>query len=215
MKIRAIAMIFLMVTLNTSAAQTPEQVVEEIMTILQSGASYDYIGEPVSQLEHALQCAHRAKNANADDETIVAALLHDIGHLLIHDDTNGLGAADHEKIGRAYVLEKGFSKKIADLIRGHVDAKRYLTFVNPTYYERLSSASKETLVMQGGPMTEEQALEFEQQPYFKDKLLLRTWDEQSKLLNYIVDSLESYRELLLKVLTLYQAAHYKKYCEYV
>lgn len=215
MKIRAIAMIFLMVTLNTSAAQTPEQVVEEIMTILQHGAAYDYIGEPVSQLEHALQCAQRAKNANADDETIVAALLHDIGHLLIHDDTNGLGAANHEKIGAAYVLEKGFSQKIADLIQGHVDAKRYLTFVNPTYYERLSSASKETLIMQGGPMTEAQALEFEQQPYFKDKLLLRTWDEQSKLLNYIVDSLESYRELLLKVLTLYQAAHYKKYCEYV
>jgi putative nucleotidyltransferase with HDIG domain len=215
MKIRAIAMIFLLATLNASGVQTPEQVVEDIMAILQQGAAYDYIGEPISQLEHALQCAQRAKNANADDETIVAALLHDIGHLLVHDDTNGLGAADHEKIGAAYVLEKGFSQKIADLIRGHVDAKRYLTFVNPTYYERLSSASKETLILQGGPMDEAQALEFEQQPYFKDKLLLRTWDEQSKLLNYIVDSLESYRELLLKVLTLYQAAHYKKYCEYV
>lgn len=212
----SIKFLVIIVTLNTSAIQTPEQVVEEIMTILERGAACDYIGEPISQLEHALQCAQNAKNARADDETIVAALLHDIGHLLLNDDAqsmNGLGAQDHEKIGAAYVLEKGFPQKIADLIQGHVDAKRYLTSIDPTYYETLSSASKETLIIQGGPMTKAQAREFEQQPHFKNKLRMRTWDEQSKLLDCVVDTLENYRELLLKVLTLYQAAHYKKYCE--
>ena len=84
MKTLAMLLLIATATLNASA-QTPEHVVEEIMTILQRGSDYDYIGEPISQLEHALQCAQHAKHAHADDETIVAALLHDIGHLLVND----------------------------------------------------------------------------------------------------------------------------------
>ena len=55
---------------NKSAQETTQ----EIFALLQSGENKEYIGESVSQLDHALQCAKLASDANADDETILAAL---------------------------------------------------------------------------------------------------------------------------------------------
>ena len=44
------------------------------------GRAYD--GEPVTQLEHALQTAARAAESGAGPALVTAALLHDLGHLL-------------------------------------------------------------------------------------------------------------------------------------
>lgn len=144
-----------------------------------------YFGEPVTQLEHALQCAQLAEQAGADDETVVAAFLHDIGHLLPPDQANGYmdgyGTVDHEKLGADFLRERGFSEKVAQLIEHHVNAKRYLVFKNPTYFARLSEASLKTLEFQGGPMTADEAAAFEANPYFKGILQMRTWDEQAKI----------------------------------
>lgn len=184
-------------------AQSPEEVVDTIFTLLRNSAQSDYIGEMVSQLEHALQAAQGARDDGADEEAIIAALLHDIGHICVDTSCGRMeqyGVVGHEEIGAQFVLANGFSTKIAELIRGHVQAKRYLTYKDPEYYAHLSYASKQTLRMQGGPMTAQEALAFEQDPLFKEKLQMRYWDEQAKKTDWIVADLESYQPLLLKLL---------------
>jgi phosphonate degradation associated HDIG domain protein len=142
-----------------------------------------YFGEPVTQLEHALQCALLAEQAGGDTDTILAALLHDIGHLLPADNgyMDGYGTIDHERLGADYLRKLGFSEKTAQLIEHHVNAKRYLTFKNPNYFARLSDASLKTLEFQGGPMTADEAAAFEANPYMKGILQMRVWDEQAKI----------------------------------
>lgn len=176
-----------------------EIIVEELFNLLQSGKDFDYIGEPISQLEHALQCAQSARNAGADDETIIAALFHDVGHLCISCNNQLMGSygkAGHEKIGADYVLKHGFSDKVAALIDGHVQAKRYLTYKDPNYYHQLSPASVKTLEYQGGPMSQEEAERFERDPLFEKKLEMRRWDEAAKIIGADVASLESYKEMI-------------------
>jgi putative nucleotidyltransferase with HDIG domain len=107
----------------------------------------DYIGEPISQLQHALQCATFARDSGADDEVIIGALLHDIGHICDLDaqKMGNVGVEKHETLGGNYLRNLGFSSRVVRLVEGHVLAKRYLTYKNPTYYQRLSEASRETL----------------------------------------------------------------------
>lgn len=163
---------------------------ETITSLFAQSGNDAYFGEPVTQLEHALQCAHLAERAGADTETVVAAFLHDIGHLLLPELADGestlgymdgYGTVDHEKLGADYLREQGFSEKVAQLIENHVNAKRYLVYKNPMYFARLSEASLKTLEFQGGPMEAGEALAFETNPYFKGILQLRTWDEQAKI----------------------------------
>lgn len=144
-----------------------------------------YFGEPVTQLEHALQTAQLAEQAGADEETVIAAFLHDIGHLLPVEEANGYmdgyGTVDHERLGADYLRDRGFSEKVAQLIENHVNAKRYLVFKRPDYLTRLSEASLKTLEFQGGPMTSDEATAFEHNPYFREILQVRGWDEQAKI----------------------------------
>ena len=173
-----------------------EAVAGEILNLLGNAANQEYFGEPVSQLQHALQCAQLARDAGADDETILAALLHDVGHLL--DAPREVGVVHHDEIGARWLLERGFSQRVASLVAGHVDAKRYLTATNAAYAAKLSPASAATLVLQGGPMGADEATKFAVDPLFADKLRLRSWDEQGKRLDWDVTGLPSYRELLLE-----------------
>lgn len=163
---------------------TPDRTLSELRNLLLQRGHEDYYGEPVSQLEHMTQCARLAERADADDETIIAAFLHDVGHLLpsasADDHMADFGRVDHEKLGADWLRERGFSEKIAQLIEHHVNAKRYLTFRNPAYLSGLSEASLHTLQHQGGPMTTEEAVRFEQNPYFEEILRVRRWDEGAK-----------------------------------
>lgn len=169
---------------------------ETIATLFAQSGDDAYFGESVTQLEHALQCAQLAEQAGADEETVVAAFLHDIGHLLPPELAggymDGYGTVDHERLGADYLRERGFSEKVAQLIEHHVNAKRYLVFKNPNYFARLSEASLRTLEFQGGPMTTGEALAFETNPYFKGILLLRTWDEQAKIPNLPTPGIDYY-----------------------
>ncbi|CAN5241661.1 HD domain-containing protein [soil metagenome] len=169
---------------------------ETIKNLFAQSGDDAYFGEPVTQLEHALQCAQLAEQAGADDETVVAAFLHDIGHLLPPELAggymDGYGTIDHERLGADYLRERGFSEKVAQLIEHHVNAKRYLVFKNPNYFARLSEASLRTLEFQGGPMNAGEALAFETNPYFKGILLLRTWDEQAKIPDLPTPGIEYY-----------------------
>lgn len=175
--------------------------VNEILDILTKSSDSGYIGEPVSQLEHALQAAHLARKARCSDELILAALLHDIGHLIASPEApqmNGLGAVGHEDLGARFLLDRGFSWTVAELVRGHVQAKRYLTFENEPYVAKLSPASRRTLDFQGGPMTAVQAAEFQRDVLFKEKVRIRKFDEAAKRTELSLEPVESYRETMLR-----------------
>lgn len=176
--------------------------VDEIIALYERFGGEDYIGEPVSQIEHMCQCAQLAEKEGYDAEVILAAFFHDIGHLCEHimsvSHMDGYGVFEHEKLGADYLIDKGFSKKIAQLVASHVAAKRYLTYRYPEYFEKLSPASRETLAFQGGMMTEEEAIAFENDPLSDLYITLRKWDEKAKEEHIPLPSLNHYREMMLQ-----------------
>lgn len=185
-------------------AATIDFIVEEIFGLYEQFGEADYIGEPVSQIEHMSQSAQLAMNEGHSDEIILAAFFHDIGHLCFFTrqvgDMNGLGAKRHEVIGADYIRSKGFPEMIARLIEYHVQAKRYLTYKHPSYYESLSEASKKTLLYQGGLMKEEEALAFEADPLFAYSIRMRQWDELAKETETPLIDMELLKEKARKVL---------------
>ena len=139
-------------------------------------------GEGVSELQHALQAASLAQKDNAPHSLIVAALLHDIGHLLhgLSEDVAEQGIdGHHERIGEKW-LEKYFGPEISQPVRLHVAAKRYQCTVNPDYLAQLSPASAKSFILQGDKMNEDEVSAFEKNPFFRDSLQLRTWDDHAK-----------------------------------
>jgi phosphonate degradation associated HDIG domain protein len=161
-----------------------------------------YVGEPVSQLEHALQTAHRAEQAGAADELIVAALLHDVGHLItkLPEDCADRGIDDrHEALGNAW-LRKHSAAAVSEPVRLHVAAKRYLCATDDAYMHQLSPASQKSLALQGGPFTADEVNEFQSNPYYRDAVELRRWDDLAKVPGLNVPGLDHYRPRLEKVL---------------
>jgi len=168
-----------------------------LMAQLKTAAKADYIGEDVSQLDHALQCATLAKK-HGDDELTLASLLHDIGHIVPSDEPSmeQLGTRNHEHIGSDTLLGLGFSPRVARLVAGHVDAKRYLASTRPGYLHNLSAASSRTLELQGGPMEKNERLEFENGPDHASLVQLRGFDEGAKALGARFEPLASFRPLI-------------------
>jgi len=188
--------------MTKEAART---ITDEIMALYQAHGGSEYAGEKVSQLEHMVQAAQMAEEEGYDDEVILAAFLHDIGHICEAaagaNEMDGFGIRDHESIGAEFLRERGFSKKVVRLVESHVEAKRYLTARDPVYYTQLSEASKRTLEFQGGPMTEEEADAFELYPLFTLIIKMRNWDEQAKIEHKPLPELERYREMMFEHLS--------------
>jgi phosphonate degradation associated HDIG domain protein len=141
-----------------------------------------YSGEPVTQLEHALQSAMQAEDQGADDELVTAALLHDLGHL-VHDlgETPTLRGIDDAHQYLAVPFLRGlFSERVIGAISGHVDAKRYLCATRDGYYEALSDDSKRSLKLQGGIFDAQQAQAFIARPGAPEAVRLRIWDDLAK-----------------------------------
>jgi 2-amino-1-hydroxyethylphosphonate dioxygenase (glycine-forming) len=182
-------------------ADQAQKTTDEIMGLYESYGGAAYAGEKVSQLEHMVQAAQLAEAQGFDEEVILAAFLHDIGHISEaakgDNEMDGFGIKDHEELGAEFLREKGFSKKIARLVESHVEAKRYLTIKDPAYYAQLSEASKKTLEYQGGPMSEEEAAAFEQYPLFDLIIRMRKWDEEAKIENQPLPDLRHYRRMML------------------
>jgi phosphonate degradation associated HDIG domain protein len=173
-----------------------------IMELLQVGAAEVYFGEDVSQLEHALQTAALAERSGAADAMVVAALLHDIGHLLHGRPENvaDYGAdARHEEVAHAWLATR-FGPAVTEPIRLHVPAKRYLCSTEPDYLAGLSSASRISLALQGGPMTPEQAAGFAATPWAEEATVLRRWDDAAKIPGLQVPKLEHYRSRIERLL---------------
>ena len=173
-------------------------IVDELFHLFGSLGHTAYFGEAVSQTEHALQSAHLAESEWAPDEQIVAALLHDVGHLM---HGRGEGIADrgvdscHEDQGAAW-LAQHFAPGIVEPIRLHVDAKRYLCAVDPEYIAALSPASIKSLALQGGPYDGEEQAAFEREPFWREAVALRRYDDAGKTEGLATPPLEHYRPYL-------------------
>lgn len=158
--------------------------IEYIFSLYEKYGAANYSGENISQLEHMSQAAVLAINQNYDDEVVLAAFFHDLGHLLAEEkalETMGnYGVKEHEKLGADFLRAAGFSERMATLVESHVPAKRYLTFKDEDYYNNLSDASKQTLAYQGGKMNATEANAFEQHPDFSLFITMRKWDEAAK-----------------------------------
>lgn len=175
--------------------------VEEVFSLYERFGKEDYIGEPVSQIEHMCQAAQLAEEEGYDAEVILAAFFHDIGHLLEHlmpvQQMDGYGVVNHETLAGEYLRQKGFSEKIAKLAESHVSAKRYLTFRLPEYYHKLSPASKITLQKQGGTMDEMEADLFESDHLHQLYIKIREWDDKGKIRNIPLPDLDRYKKMAL------------------
>ncbi|HEX4521907.1 MAG TPA: HD domain-containing protein [Casimicrobiaceae bacterium] len=141
-----------------------------------------YAGEPVTQLEHALQTAQSAESAGADAALVTAALLHDLGHLLNDqgETPTARGIDDVHQYAALPFLRPLFDDDVLEPIRLHVDAKRYLCATEHGYYDALSADSKRSLVLQGGPYDAQAAAAFAARPGAARAVALRRWDDEAK-----------------------------------
>ncbi len=154
----------------------------DIVGLFETRGHARYDGEPVTQLEHALQSAHLAEREGADSALIAASLLHDLGHLL--HDVGGTptqqGLDDLHQYRCLPFLRALFGPATLEPIRLHVDAKRFLCAREPGYLEALSPDSRRSLQLQGGVFDSAQASAFEALPYAQDAVRLRRWDDTAK-----------------------------------
>jgi phosphonate degradation associated HDIG domain protein len=173
----------------------------DILAIYQARGAGAYFGERVSMTEHALQAAHFAQAEQAAETLVVAALLHDIGHLLEQppdDIAEWTHDARHEESG-AHWLARHFDAAVSEPVRLHVAAKRYLCATDAGYFARLSSASVHTLQLQGGPMSAQEVEQFERQRFCQEAVRLRRWDDQGKVAGLKTLPLEAYAPLIERV----------------
>jgi phosphonate degradation associated HDIG domain protein len=173
-------------------------VVDQILDLFRKRGDSEYGGEAVTQEQHALQAALIAERAGATPALIAAALLHDVGHLLhnLPDDAPDHDIDDHHELLAGRWLQRFFPPEVVEPVRLHVPAKRYLCSVDPTYHAGLSEPSKVSLRLQGGPMTPDEAREFEASPHFAAAISLRKFDEAAKDPDMVTPPVSHYSLLL-------------------
>lgn len=182
-------------------ALTPATVVDFLADIFARRGGEEYLGEPVTMAQHMLQAARCAEQAGQPEELIVAALLHDIGHFTSEfgtyspDDTED---RHHEDAG-GDVLAPFFPPRVVDCVRYHVAAKRYLCATRPEYFNKLSPASVHTLSLQGGPMDMDEVAAFERNPYLKDIVKVRAYDEAGKRADMVTPPFAHYAPMVQRV----------------
>ena len=181
------------------------EILDEVFGLYEKFGNADYIGEPVSQIEHMSQAAQLAMDEGFDDEVILAAFFHDIGHICVNQNEansmDGYGVKSHEKVGADFLRLKGFPERVAKLVENHVQAKRYLTFKYPEYFRSLSEASKKTLEFQGGVMEQEEAEAFEKDLLFETSIRMRKWDELAKEVDVALVDLEEMKSKARQILS--------------
>ena len=171
---------------------------ERIQSIYGGHGGAAYFGEDVTITEHGLQAAYFAQRAGADEALVVAALLHDIGHLIVpaeEDIQRWISDARHEVSGSRW-LSAHFGPEISEPVRLHVPAKRYLCATDPAYHGKLSSASVHTLQLQGGPMSSQEVRAFEGERFARQAVLVRQCDDLGKVAGLRVPPLPFYGEVI-------------------
>eukprot|EP00004_Rigifila_ramosa_P002658 TRINITY_DN1274_c0_g1_i1.p2 TRINITY_DN1274_c0_g1~~TRINITY_DN1274_c0_g1_i1.p2 ORF type:complete len:236 (+),score=66.52 TRINITY_DN1274_c0_g1_i1:30-710(+) len=165
-----------------------------------------YIGEAISQREHAIQAALAAESEGFPDTAVIAAFLHDIGHMIGMDkqlpSMAEFGTKNHQGIGADWLKKYQFPSEICELVQNHVGAKRYLVATDKEYAAKLSHASTNTLRFQGGPMSEQEAKSFAANPLFRTFIQMRTWDEKAKVVGMELPPLSKYYSMIRAILGL-------------
>jgi predicted HD phosphohydrolase len=178
-----------------------------LIEAMTKSAARQYGTERVTELAHALQCADMAAEAGADEELVLACLLHDVGRYAVAQEEVGdtlervaprAGTSLGHHGAGANLIEPFVPERVAVLVRAHADAKRYLCAAEPGYYDTLSKGSKHTLTLQGGVMTANEAVSAATQPWWPDALRLRRWDDQAKVVGKPTRDLASWEPLLRK-----------------
>jgi len=170
----------------------------EVLALYGPRGGAAYFGERVSMTEHGLQAAHFARTETAPDALVVAALLHDVGHLIetVPDSIEDWRSdARHEETGARWLSQR-FSAEVSEPVRLHVPAKRYLCTTDARYFAMLSPASVHTLRLQGGPMSAEEVARFEAEHYYREAVRVRRWDDQGKVAGLKTPPLEAYAPLI-------------------
>ena len=173
----------------------------EILELFDTYGARRYGREPISQAEHALQCAHLAEQAGATPELISASLLHDLGHLLaahanVAPPANNAAHDDMHQYFALPFLRGQFADAVLEPIRLHVDAKRYLCHAEPGYWDTLSEESKRSLVVQGGVHSAKAAAEFIGRRHAQDAVQVRRWDDLAKVPGCTTPSIEHFAAIL-------------------
>ena len=185
------------------ALSNPDEVAGAIVELYERRGTSTY-DEAITQSEHALQTASYAMAAGAPDTAVVAALLHDVGHLLMADaeSSDRFREIDlhHEQVGSRF-LANWFGAAVTTPVALHVAAKRYLCATDTGYHSLLSPASVNSLALQGGPMTADEVAEFEAVEHHGVAVDLRRWDDQGKIPHAPTPPMEVFQELMVDVLT--------------
>ncbi len=183
-------------------------IVAFIADIFERRGAESYLGEPVTMSQHMLQGAVLAEREKAPEELVTAALLHDIGHYTSEFGPMSLGDEHnnfHDEAG-AKVLGAFFPPVVTECVRLHVAAKRYLCATDPSYYGKLSEASKHTLSLQGGPMNAGEVAEFRKNPHHQDAVRVRIWDDGGKQPDMRTPTFRHYMPMLQRVVDRYLKA---------
>jgi [1-hydroxy-2-(trimethylamino)ethyl]phosphonate dioxygenase len=155
---------------------------QQLLTVFTGRATRRYGLSNVSQLQHALQAAQQAEREGCTPATVLASLLHDVGHMIheLGEDPAGRGIDDvHEELGAAW-LAKHFTPDVVEPVRLHVAAKRYLCATESDYFGKLSADSVRSLNLQGGLMSADEVEAFRQRPHYAEAVRLRRYDEGAK-----------------------------------
>ncbi|VVD79898.1 phosphohydrolase [Pandoraea morbifera] len=173
----------------------------DIRTLFDKFGSLAYSGEPVTQLEHALQCGALAESEGADEALVAASFLHDLGHLLnLQGETpTERGIDDLHQYYALPFLRPLFGDAVLDPIRLHVDAKRCLCAIDAAYFGQLSADSVRSLTLQGGVFSDEQARAFLEREHADAALRLRRWDDRAKVAGLATPSLDHFMAVLTRV----------------
>ena len=175
-----------------------DNIIDSILDLFAQRGAREYMGEAVTMSQHMEQSAACAVADGAPDSLVIAALLHDIGHFVGDHPIEALEKGidnTHEEVGARY-LQPCFPPSITEPIRLHVAAKRYLCATNDEYLGRLSDASVNSLMVQGGPMSPSEVESFTTNPHYKDAVQLRLYDDDGKVAGLTIKPVTDYRHLL-------------------
>jgi len=180
---------------------------DRLIEAMTKSAARQYGRERIDELAHALQCAELADAAGADEELVLACLLHDVGRYAvaqegISDTLERISArpatgCGHHEAG-ADLVAPYVPERVGFLIRAHAEAKRYLCTTEPGYWDLLSPGSKHTLALQGNLMTAQEVERAKGQPWWPEAICLRRWDDAAKVVGRSARELAAWEPLLRK-----------------
>jgi len=171
-------------------------IVDEIINNYKTNNSL-YIGEKITISNHMIQTAMLAEKDNSPKSLVCSCLLHDYGHFIIENPdllVSKLLDGKHEHLAFKF-LNKYFKPNIVEPIKLHVQAKRYLCRDN-SYFNLLSKASKISLKLQGGIMSDEEAKKFTSLKFHKEAIMLRKYDDDGKVPDLKIKKIDYYRDII-------------------